>query len=89
VPDASYEGVLAESGPCGEMKKKSKLTEIHSRIHLLMRLPEPRRPRTLVASVTRSLARGRRYDVRCGREEFLIRLRIIVVLGACTHVMCV
>jgi hypothetical protein len=42
----------------------------------------------LFDSITRSLARGHRYDVQCGRELFLACLRIIVVLGEMSGTRC-
>lgn len=64
-------------------------TEVHLRSHLLVGLLELRHPRTIVALATSGLARSRGHDVRCGREQILTRLRIVVVLGAGTHIMCV
>ena len=71
-----------------EKRNDQKSTKIHLPVHQFMRLPESGHPRALVASATRLLARVRRHDVRRSREEILA-LRIIVVLGARTHIMCV
>ena len=72
-----------KAGLAGEIRN---LTKIHLGVHLFMRLLESRHPRAVVASA--SLARVRRHDVRRSSEEILA-LRIIVVLGARTHIMCV
>ena len=64
-------------------------TKIHSRPHVFVRLLEARHPRVLVAWATSSLARSGRHDVRRCRKHLLARLRIIVVLGACAHIVCI
>ena len=75
-----------KAGLAGEIRNDRNLTKIHLGVHLFMRLLESRHPRAVVASA--SLARVRRHDVRRSSEEILA-LRIIVVLGARTHIMCV